>query len=116
MIIIAFLQLPDPLGQDEDLEDLNHLTDLVGPELAGMVSNPSIAQRVKTTITSSSTGSASNPSNNSDMPSDISDLSSSDLLQTLPGVDIDRMFADLQAEQNQPEVSLTSHERIFAGF
>ena len=32
------------------------------------------------------------------MPADISDLRSSDLLQTLPGmIDIDRIFADFQA-------------------
>ena len=41
----------------------------------------------------------------SDMPADISDLRSSDLLQTLPGmIDIDRIFADFQAgaEQGHP--------------
>ena len=36
------------------------------------------------------------------MPADISDLRSSDLLQTLPGmIDIDRIFADFQANGEQ---------------
>ena len=34
------------------------------------------------------------------MPEDISDLRSSDLLQTLPGmIDIDRIFADFQVSK-----------------
>jgi hypothetical protein len=86
--------LSDPLATDESLEDLNHLTDLVGPELAGMVSNPSVAQPVKhvpTSVANSTSNSAS------DMPADISDLRSQDLLSTLSGVgvDIDRMFEEL---------------------
>jgi len=85
--------LSDPLATD--LEDLNQLTDLVGPELAtSMLSNPSIAQPVKhdsTSVHNSTSRSAS------DMPPDISDLRSQDLLSTLSGVgvDIDRMFEEL---------------------
>ena len=86
------------MGSDESLDDLNNLTDLVGSDL-GMVSNPSVAQPVKNVPTSVSTSTTSN--NASDMPSDISDLRSSDLLQSLSGVDIDRMFADFQAEANR---------------
>ena len=86
--------MSDPLATDESLEDLNHLTDLVGPELAGMVSNPSVAQPVKhvpTSVANSTSNSAS------DMPPDISDLRSQDLLSTLSGVgvDIDRMFEEV---------------------
>lgn len=89
------LQLPDPLATDESMEDFNHLTDLVGPELAGMVSNPSVAQPVKHISTSVATSTSNNAS---DMPlSDISDLRSQDLLSTLSGVgvDIDRMFEEV---------------------
>ena len=89
------------MGGEESLEDLNNLDDFVGTELAGMVSNPSIAQPVKNVPTSVTTSATS--SNASDMPSDISDLRSSDLLQSLSGVDIDRMFADFQAEANQQQ-------------
>ena len=44
--------------------------------------------------------------NGTDMPSDISDLKSSDLIQTLSAViDIDKMFVDFQSEQpNQQQV------------
>lgn len=90
------------MGGDDPMDELNHLTELVGPELAGMVTNPSVAQPVKNASTSSAATSSS--SNASEMPSDISDLRSSDLLQSLSGVDIDRMFADFQAEHNQQEV------------
>jgi hypothetical protein len=89
--------LPDPLATDESLEDLNHLTDLVGPDInmgAMMVSNPSVAQPVKHVSTSVSTSTSNSAS---DMPPDISDLRSQDLLSTLSGVgvDIDRMFEEL---------------------
>ena len=84
---------------EDSLNDLN--LDLVGSDLAGMVSNPSIAQPVKNVPTSATTTSTSNSA--SDMPSDISDLRSSDLLQSLSGVDIDRMFADFQAEANSQQ-------------
>ena len=82
-----FLQLSDPLATDESLEDL------IGPELAGMVANPSVAQRVKHVPTSAT--STSNSA--SDLPPDISDLRSQDLLSTLSGVgvDIDRMFEEV---------------------
>ena len=81
------MQLSDPLATDESLEDL------IGPELAGMVANPSVAQRVKHVPTSAT--STSNSA--SDLPPDISDLRSQDLLSTLSGVgvDIDRMFEEV---------------------
>ena len=84
------------MATDESLEDLNHLTDLVGPELAVMVSNPSVAQPVKHVSTSVVATSTSNSA--SDMPPDISDLRSQDLLSTLSGVgvDIDRMFEEVR--------------------
>ena len=94
------------MGSDESLDDLNNLTDLVGSDL-GMVSNPSVAQPVKNVPTSVSTSTTSN--NASDMPSDISDLRSSDLLQSLSGVDIDRMFADFQAEANREHHEVRLH-------
>ena len=84
---------------EESLDDLNNLD--FGSDLAGMVSNPSIAQPVKNVPTSATTTSTSNSA--SDMPSDISDLRSSDLLQSLSGVDIDRMFADFQAEASNQQ-------------
>lgn len=85
--------LSDSLGHEESLEELNQLTDLVGPDIAmGMVSNPAVAQPVKQ-ITTSVANSTSNSA--SDMPSDISDLRSSDLLQNLSGVDIDKMFEEV---------------------
>ena len=86
-ISLIFLQLSDPLATDESLEDL------IGPELAGMVANPSVAQRVKHVPTSAT--STSNSA--SDLPPDISDLRSQDLLSTLSGVgvDIDRMFEEV---------------------
>jgi hypothetical protein len=92
--------LSDPLATDESLEDLNHLTDLVGPELASnLLSNPSIAQPVKHVPTSVAN---STSSSTSDMPPDISDLRSQDLLSTLSGVgvDIDRMFEELSDSNN----------------
>ena len=102
------------MGSDESLDDLNNLTDLVGSDL-GMVSNPSVAQPVKNVPTSVSTSTTSN--NASDMPSDISDLRSSDLLQSLSGVDIDRMFADFQAEANREhhEVRMTAISQLCRG-
>ena len=83
--------LSDSLGHSE--ESLTDLTDLVGPDIAamGMVSNPAVAQPVKQITTSNN--STSNSA--SDMPSDISDLRSSDLLQNLSGVDIDKMFEEV---------------------
>ena len=88
-----FFQLSDSLGHEESLEELNQLTDLVGPELAmGMVSNPAVAQPVKQITTSVATSTSNSAS---DMPSDISDLRSSDLLQNLSGVDIDKMFEEV---------------------
>ena len=81
------------MGHEESLEELNQLTDLVGPELAmGMVSNPAVAQPVKQITTSVATSTSNSAS---DMPSDISDLRSSDLLQNLSGVDIDKMFEEV---------------------
>ena len=86
------------MATDESLEDLNHLTDLVGPDInmgAMMVSNPSVAQPVKHVSTSVSTSTSNSAS---DMPPDISDLRSQDLLSTLSGVgvDIDRMFEEVR--------------------
>ena len=91
---VHFLQLSGMPMTDED--SLDDLSDIVGPELAGLVSTP-VMQPVKTTVTSQATFT-------SDMPPDISDLRSSDLLQTLSGViDIDKVFADIQAEQTQQQ-------------
>lgn len=83
-----FFQLPDPLATEDTLEDL------IGPELAGMVANPSVAQPVKN-VPIPGSNSASNSA--SEMSSDISDLRSQDLLSTLSGVgvDIDRMFEEV---------------------
>ena len=92
--LVHFLQLSGMPMTDED--SLDDLSDIVGPELAGLVSTP-VMQPVKTTVTSQATFT-------SDMPPDISDLRSSDLLQTLSGViDIDKVFADIQAEQTQQQ-------------
>ncbi len=89
------------MGTDENLGDL---TDLVGPELAGMVGNPAIAQPVKTSY---STSTGTNPG----MPSDISDLRSVDLFNSsLSGVDIDRMFEDFQAEQEVRKLKMKYFE------
>jgi hypothetical protein len=92
-------------------DNLDDLSDMVGPELANLMNAPAaIAVKVThaTTITSTSSCSSSTASSSSssgglsDMPADISDLRSSDLLQSLPGmIDIDRIFADFQAEQQQ---------------
>lgn len=91
---------------EDSLEDLG---ELVGPELASLV-NVQPVQPVKTTTTSTLTNNSSNVNNvnssntgmSGDMPADISDLRSSDLLQTLPGmIDIDKIFADFQAEHQQ---------------
>jgi len=49
-----------------DEDSLDDLSDIVGPELAGLVSTP-VMQPVKTTVTSQATFT-------SDMPPDISDL------------------------------------------
>ena len=85
------MQLPDPLGHEEQgLDDIAHMD--FSSDLAGMVSNPAVAQPVKQISTSETTSTSNNAS---DMPSDISDLRSSDLLQNLSGVDIDRMFEEL---------------------
>ena len=67
------------------MEDLNNLVDC---ELGGLVGSPCQPQPVKNAI------------NNPDqMPADIRDLRSADLLQTIPGsIDIDKIFADFQAE------------------
>ena len=92
-------------------DSLSDLSDLVGPELASLV-NPAKATQVTppttgvttTAAASTSTGTATTSSTLSDMPADISDLRSSDLLQTLPGmIDIDRIFADFQAEHQVSE-------------
>jgi hypothetical protein len=89
-----------------DEDSLDDLSDIVGPELAGLVSAP-VMQPVKTTVTSQATFT-------SDMPPDISDLRSSDLLQTLSGViDIDKVFADIQAEQQHQDVSMTRFWEFF---
>ena len=80
-----------------DEDSLDDLSDIVGPELAGLVNAPVAMQPVKTSVTSQA-------SFTSDMPADISDLRSSDLLQTLSGViDIDKVFADIQAEQQHQQ-------------
>jgi len=84
--------LPDPLSTDEPgLDDIAHM-DFSSDLACGMVSNPSVAQPVKQISTSETTSTSNHAS---DMPSDISDLRSSDLLQNLSGVDIDRMFEEL---------------------
>jgi len=83
-----------PMTDEDSLDDLS---DIVGPELAGLVNAPVTMQPVKTSVTSQA-------SFTSDMPPDISDLRSSDLLQTLSGViDIDKVFADIQAEQHHQQ-------------
>ena len=83
-----------PMTDEDSLDDLS---DIVGPELAGLVNAPVTMQPVKTSVTSQA-------SFTSDMPADISDLRSSDLLQTLSGViDIDKVFADIQAEQQHQQ-------------
>jgi hypothetical protein len=93
-LFLFSLQLSGMPMTDED--SLDDLSDIVGPELAGLVNAP-VMQPVKTTVTSQA-------SFTSDMPPDISDLRSSDLLQTLSGViDIDKVFADIQAEQHQQQ-------------
>ncbi|CAB4066098.1 unnamed protein product [Lepeophtheirus salmonis] len=73
-------------GSDDPLADLNEL------ELAALVGSPCNPTPVK------------NPQLNphdSNIPADISDLRSADLLQTIPGsIDIDKIFADFQAESN----------------
>ena len=77
-----------------DEDSLDDLSDIVVPELAGLVSGAPVMQPIKASVTSQANFT-------SDMPPDISDLRSSDLLQTLSGViDIDKVFADIQAEQN----------------
>ena len=101
------------LNNEDSLEDLS---DLVGPELASLVHQPKAVpvSTTTTTTTSSSSNSSSSPSssssssnnnssggNSNEMPADISDLRSSDLLPTLPGMlDIDRFFADFQAGEH----------------
>ena len=83
-----------PMTDEDSLDDLS---DIVGPELAGLVNAPVTMQPVKSSVTSQA-------SFTSDMPADISDLRSSDLLQTLSGViDIDKVFADIQAEQQNQQ-------------
>ena len=76
------LQLPDHPDPLDTFDGLN-CEDL-------MVSNPAVAQPVKHVPTTTSTSNSA-----SDMPSDISDLRSSDLLSGLSGVDIDRMFDEV---------------------
>ena len=93
--MFIILQLSGMPMTDED--SLDDLSDIVGPELAGLVNAPVTMQPVKTSVTSQA-------SFTSDMPPDISDLRSSDLLQTLSGViDIDKVFADIQAEQHHQQ-------------
>ena len=109
-----------PINEDA----LDDLSDIVGPELAGLVhcspSPPSLIQPVKTVFSTSQSSSVNNPtstmaltppsSSSPDMPPDISDLKSSDLLQTLSAViDIDKMFADFQADQQQ---QINDHQQV----
>eukprot|EP00095_Tigriopus_kingsejongensis_P005008 maker-scaffold139_size317827-snap-gene-0.21 protein:Tk05008 transcript:maker-scaffold139_size317827-snap-gene-0.21-mRNA-1 annotation:"---NA---" len=77
-----------PMSEDS-LEDLS---ELVGPELANLVHGSVQPVKVST--------SSANSTPLTDMPADISDLRSSDLLQTFPDIDIDRIFAEFQAEHS----------------
>ena len=98
-------QLSTMPSGDDSLEDLS---DLVGPELAGLVipsssssssgsSSTAVTSGSVCTVTTAGAKSAGNSNGGGDM-SDLSDLKSSDLLPTLPGMlDIDRIFADFQA-------------------
>lgn len=81
--------LSDPLSTESDSLDSSNLTDFM------QVSNGSVAHPVKLHVPTSVATSTSNSA--SDMPSDISDLRSQDLLSTLSGVgvDIDRMFEEV---------------------
>lgn len=88
------LQLSSMPMSEDSLEDL---TELVGPELANLV-HGNVHHPIKVTTSSS------NSTPFSDMPADISDLRSSDLLPTFPDIDIDRIFAEFQAEHSNNSV------------
>ena len=113
-------QLSTMPSGDDSLEDLS---DLVGPELAGLVipgssssSSSAVTSSSVSTVTTAGAKSAGNSNGGGEM-SDLSDLKSSDLLPTLPGMlDIDRIFADFQASgggANGGNGQLQGHQVMF---
>ena len=105
---------------------MDDLSDLVGPELASLVNssnnnnNNNSSTPSKTSGTAAAAGSSAGGGGGSasggsgsqaaggDMPSDISDLRSSDLLQCQGLIDIDRIFADFQNNEHTQQVRAES--------
>ena len=113
----SFQQLSSisPMAEEDSLEDLS---DVVGDELASLdkETKTSKQQQQQGGRNGGSNGAGSNGNSSSsggsssssspDIPADISDLRSSDLLQTQPWMqlDIDRIFADVQQDSGAQQV------------
>ena len=100
-------------------ESLDDLSEIVGPELANLVNGggaaATTAGNALTTlqppakVTAGSTGQQQQGSGDG---GDLSDLKSSDLIQTLSAViDIDKMFADFQSD-NRDHQQVSTRQRI----
>ena len=102
-------------------ESLDDLSEIVGPELANLVNcgggggaggiaAAAAAGNSLTTLQPVKAAAAAGPSAQQ-QDGDLSDLKSSDLIQTLSAViDIDKMFADFQTDHRDQQASMITFE------